>query len=115
MPSIQPGDITCSRKEGNDVVVANIGVSGFHAQIVKEGDYYAAEDPNSLNGMFVDGKKISRAILKNGNVILVGKHTLEFITQAKQPEQKTQQMRGVSMDETMVIAPQEQEKILTST
>ncbi|MBN2254531.1 MAG: FHA domain-containing protein [Deltaproteobacteria bacterium] len=108
--------ITIGRKEGNDVVIDNIGVSGFHAKIVREGDYYAVEDMNSLNGTFVDGKKISKVILDSGNVILVGKHTLEFISEMKQqPEQKTQQMRGISMDETMVIAPLEQEKILAST
>jgi hypothetical protein len=107
---------TIGRKEGNDVVIDNIGVSGFHAKIVREGDYYAVEDMNSLNGTFVDGKKISKVILNSGNVILVGKHTLEFISEMKQqPEQKTQQMRGISMDETMVIAPLEQEKILAST
>lgn len=104
---------TIGRKEGNDIVVDNIGVSGYHAKIVKEGDYYSIEDLNSLNGTFVDGKKVGKAVLNSGDVILVGKHTLEFISE-KAPQKGSQPMRGISMDETMVIGPQDQEKILAS-
>ncbi len=104
---------TIGRKEGNDIVVDNIGVSGYHAKIVKEGDYYSIEDLNSLNGTFVDGKKVVKSVLNSGDVILVGKHTLEFISE-KAPQKGSQPMRGISMDETMVIAPQDQEKILAS-
>lgn len=105
---------TIGRKDGNDIVIDNIGVSGFHAKIVKEGDYYAVEDLNSLNGTFVDSKKIAKVVLNSGDVILVGKHTLEFISETGPQNQKAQPMRGISMDETMVIAPQDQEKILAS-
>lgn len=105
---------TIGRKDGNDIVIDNIGVSGYHAKIVKENDYYAVEDLNSLNGTFVDSKKIAKAVLNSGDVILVGKHTLEFISETEPQNQKVQPIRGISMDETMVIAPQDQEKILAS-
>ena len=106
---------TIGRKGDNDIVIDNIGVSGYHAKIVKEGDYYAVEDLNSLNGTLIDGNKVAKAVLKSGDVILVGKHTLEFISEKIQQDMGSQPVRGMSMDETMVIAPQEQEKIIAST
>ena len=107
---------TIGRKDDNDIVIDNIGVSGFHAKILKDGEFFSVEDLNSLNGTFVDGKKVSRCVLDNGNAILIGKHVLEFISEKKNtPDERTTTIRGVSMDETMVIDPREQKKILTST
>lgn len=107
---------TIGRKSENDIVIDNIGVSGFHAKILKEGESFYIEDLNSLNGTFVDGEKVSKSILNSGDVILIGKHTLEFISEEhKRDEGIKAPIRGVSMDETMVIDPREQEKILTST
>jgi pSer/pThr/pTyr-binding forkhead associated (FHA) protein len=103
------------RKKENDIVIDNIGVSGFHARIVKEDEYFIVEDLNSLNGTFLDGKKVSKAVLNNGDVILIGKHTIDFIPEEKKLGQAQQAVRGISMDETMVIDPGEQEKILAST
>lgn len=105
---------TIGRKNDNDIVIDNIGVSGFHARIVKEDEYFILEDLNSLNGTFVDGKKISKAVLNNGDVILIGKHTIDFVAEAQdQPARPS--VRGISMNETMVIDPRDQEKILAAT
>ncbi|MBN2514543.1 MAG: FHA domain-containing protein [Deltaproteobacteria bacterium] len=112
--SLEKEITTIGRKSDNDIVIDNIGVSGFHARIVKEGEYFVVEDLNSLNGTFVDGKKISKAVLNNGDVILIGKHTVNFITEA-QDKQAGPSVRGISMDETMVIDPRDQEKFLAST
>jgi len=54
---------TIGRKSGNDIVIDNIGVSGFHANILKEGENFYIEDLNSLNGTFVDGKKYPKVFL----------------------------------------------------
>ena len=105
---------TIGRKNDNDIVIDNIGVSGFHARIVKEDEYFILEDLNSLNGTFVDGKKISKAVLNNGDVILIGKHTIDFVAETQdQPARPS--VRGISMNETMVIDPRDQEKILAAT
>lgn len=108
--------LTIGRKEGNDLVIDNQAVSGSHARIVKEEQDFSVEDLNSLNGTFVNGKKVSKYILNNGDVILIGNHTLEYFSERPGEDQvKKPALRGHSMDETMVLSPTEQKKILVST
>ncbi len=105
---------TIGRKEDNDIVIDNQAVSGHHAQIVKEEDDFFIEDLGSLNGTFVNGFKVTKIELFKGDMILVGLHSLEFISEKFRPQddKKAFAVRGRSMDETMVISPQEQKKIL---
>jgi len=108
--------LTIGRKEGNDLVIDNQAVSGSHARIVKEEQDFSVEDLNSLNGTFINGKKVSKYILNNGDVILIGNHTLEYFSEKPGEDQvKKPALRGHSMDETMVLSPTEQKKILVST
>ena len=108
--------LTIGRKEGNDIVIDNIAVSGFHARIVQEDQNYILEDLNSLNGTFLNGQKVSKYALKHGDIILIGNHTIEFISD-KPPETDAARpvIRGRSMNETMVLSPSDQKKILVST
>jgi pSer/pThr/pTyr-binding forkhead associated (FHA) protein len=107
--------ITIGRKEGNNIIIDNQAVSGRHAQITKEGDSIFIEDASSLNGTYVNGQKIFKSELYNGDVILVGVHTLEVISdKVREMDTKGFAVRGRSMDETMVIAPEDKKKILAS-
>ena len=106
---------TIGRKPDNDIVIDNQAVSGHHASITVEGDKLMLEDLGSLNGTFVNGQKISKTELFNGDVVLIGVHTLN-VTSEKNRSQETKgfAVRGRSMDETMVIAPDDQKKIITA-
>lgn len=75
---LQKASISIGRIPGNDVVIDNLAVSGHHARIILEQGYYAVEDINSLNGTFLNNQRIRRSPLKNGDEILIGKHTLVF-------------------------------------
>jgi len=76
-PLVKPA-MGIGRNPASDIHIDNLAVSGSHARIVKDGDTYVIEDLGSLNGTFIGGKRISRAELKDGDEILVGKHTLVF-------------------------------------
>ena len=106
---------TIGRKPDNDIVIDNQAVSGHHASITVEGDKLMLEDLGSLNGTFVNGQKISKTELFNGDVVLIGVHTLN-VTSEKNRSQETKgfAVRGRSMDETMVIAPDDQKKIVAA-
>jgi len=107
--------MTIGRKEGNSIIIDNQAVSGRHAQIAKEGGCIFVEDASSLNGTYVNGQKISKCELFNGDVILIGVHTLEVISdKVRAADAKGFAVRGRSMDETMVIAPEDKKKILAS-
>ncbi len=104
------------RKPDNDIIIDNQAVSGHHAQIKAHGDEVVLEDLGSLNGTFVNSQKISRAELFNGDMVLIGVHTLSVSSNKNREEEdkKSFTMRGRSMDETMVIAPDDQKKILAA-
>ena len=107
--------MTIGRKKDNDIVIDNQAVSGYHARIKKEANSLFVEDANSLNGTFINGQKISRGELHNGDVILIGVHTLDVILEkARETDLKGFAVRGRSMDETVVIGTEEQKKILAS-
>ncbi|MBM4270730.1 MAG: FHA domain-containing protein [Deltaproteobacteria bacterium] len=107
--------MSIGRKAENDIVIDNQAVSSRHAQITKEGDSIFIEDTNSLNGTYVNGQKIFKSELFNGDVVLIGVHTMEVISdKIRDTDTKSFAVRGRSMDETMVIAPDDQKKILAS-
>jgi pSer/pThr/pTyr-binding forkhead associated (FHA) protein len=70
--------VTIGRLPDNNVQIDNLAVSGHHARVVWEVDHFVLEDSNSLNGTFVNNRRITRAALKHGDLILIGKHTLSF-------------------------------------
>ena len=69
---------TIGRLPDNTVVIDNPAVSGHHACVFRDGDAYIVEDLQSTNGTFVNEKRVTRRTLQNGDVVLVGKHTLVF-------------------------------------
>lgn len=70
--------ITIGRKESNDVVIPNLGVSGAHARIDAIAQQFTLTDVGSTNGTFVNKELITTRILQDKDVILVGKHELIF-------------------------------------
>ncbi|HWR15872.1 MAG TPA: FHA domain-containing protein [Terriglobales bacterium] len=70
--------MTIGRLPDNNVHIDNLAVSGHHARLVWENDHFVLEDNNSLNGTFVNNRRINRAALKHGDVILIGKHTISY-------------------------------------
>jgi pSer/pThr/pTyr-binding forkhead associated (FHA) protein len=106
--------MTIGRKSDNDIPVDNMSVSGLHAQILREGSSFFIEDLGSLNGTFVNGRKVTKNELFKGDSILVGLHTLEFISEKVRPaeEKKAFSVRGHSMDETVVIDPKDHKRII---
>jgi pSer/pThr/pTyr-binding forkhead associated (FHA) protein len=105
---------TIGRKSENDIPIDNMSVSGLHAQILKEGDSFFIEDLGSLNGTFVNGRKVTKNELFKGDSILVGLHTLEFISEKVRPaeDKKPFTVKGHSMDETVVIDAKDHKRIL---
>jgi len=67
------------RNRDNDVVIDNIGVSGIHAEIIRNDDQYTIRDLNSKNGVYVNGERVSEKKLNFGDEISIFKHKLKFI------------------------------------
>ena len=76
--ALTQGVVTIGRLPDNLIQVDNLAVSGHHAKIYWDMDHYALEDNNSLNGTFVNNRRISKVVLKDGDEVLIGKHTVLF-------------------------------------
>ena len=76
--ALAQGVVTIGRLPDNLIQIDNLAVSGHHAKIYWETDHYVLEDNNSLNGTFVNNRRISKAVLKDGDEVVVGKHVLAF-------------------------------------
>jgi len=70
--------VTIGRLPDNAVVIDNPAVSGHHACLSLDGSSFILEDLDSTNGTFVNERQITRHTLRNGDVIRIGKHALEF-------------------------------------
>jgi FOG: FHA domain len=108
---------TIGRKPDNDIVIDNQTVSGHHAQIMQNGDTYtfAIHDLNSLNGTYLNGEKVAKGELYDGDIVSLGVHTLDiFSDRKKDADKKGFAVRGRSMEETVIIAAADQKKILSA-
>jgi pSer/pThr/pTyr-binding forkhead associated (FHA) protein len=76
--ALSEGVVTIGRLPDNLIQVDNLAVSGHHAKIYWEADHFTLEDNNSLNGTFVNNRRISKTVLKDGDEVLIGKHTVLF-------------------------------------
>ena len=96
--------ITIGRKPGNDIHVDNLAVSGTHAKILTILNDSFIEDLNSTNGTIINGKKITKHALSNGDKVKIGKHTLEYINEAAEADEG-------EFEKTMIIRPDANEKV----
>ncbi|HXZ20287.1 MAG TPA: FHA domain-containing protein, partial [Candidatus Acidoferrales bacterium] len=75
--------IGIGRAPDNALHVDNLAVSSHHARIFNDGGKLVVEDMNSLNGTFVNSQRVTRATLKPGDVVTVGKHSIEVRGEAE--------------------------------
>jgi pSer/pThr/pTyr-binding forkhead associated (FHA) protein len=65
-----------------DVRFDDATVSRRHALIVHQADGTRVLDDRSLNGVYVNGRRVEWSPLKDGDQIVVGRHTLFFLDSA---------------------------------
>ena len=62
-----------------DVFLDDVTVSRKHALLVREGRSFRIEDQGSLNGTFLNRKRIESGRLENGDELQIGKYKLSFV------------------------------------
>ncbi len=66
------------RQRNNQIQLNDLGVSARHARIFRGTDGYAVEDLKSRNGTWLNGTRVSHAVLKNEDEIRVGATDLRY-------------------------------------
>jgi FHA domain/zinc-ribbon domain len=79
---IPQGDrTTIGRSPDNDIFLDDVTVSRKHAVVLQSGGELRIEDLGSLNGTFVNRRRIDAATqLESGDEVQIGKYRLSFIS-----------------------------------
>ena len=79
--SFQPGDgrTLVGRSPECQIFLDDVTVSRRHAEIVGDGDTFTVRDLGSLNGTYVNRKRIESAVLANDDEVQIGKYRLTFL------------------------------------
>jgi len=75
---LSQGRIFIGRTSDNDLQVDSKFVSRHHAQVIVGPSICVIEDLNSTNGIYLQGKRVRRHRLVDGDVINLGTHELTF-------------------------------------
>ena len=99
--------ISIGRTHDNDIVLENRGVSRKHAMIEFNDNAAVIIDNESLNGTFVNSRKITEEVLRDDDTITIGKYSLVYRTESSGPADGL-----AGMDGTMVLNTKRQKKLL---
>jgi len=72
--------LTVGRRPDSDIFLDDITVSRDHAVLVRRGRDYYLDDCGSLNGTYVNRRRIESHKLADGDELQVGKYKLAFLT-----------------------------------
>jgi FHA domain/zinc-ribbon domain len=70
---------TIGRSPDCGIFLDDVTVSRKHAVLVEEGGHFRIEDQGSLNGTFVNRKRVEAAELADGDEVQIGKYRLTFL------------------------------------
>ena len=87
------GPMHIGRGLGADIRLDHNSISRRHAIIIARGSGPRILDDRSLNGTFVNGRRIEHADLHNGDVIVMGWFELRFLEVPESTPQPRQSMR----------------------
>lgn len=100
--------LSIGRTSDNDIVLENRGVSRRHATIELNPQDAVIIDNESLNGTFVNDRRIEEQILNDGDSITIGKYTLTF--RCETPHET----KPSDLDGTMMLNTKRQREMLES-
>jgi pSer/pThr/pTyr-binding forkhead associated (FHA) protein len=77
--------VTIGRHPDSDIFLDDVTVSRRHAQVRRERGGFVVEDVGSLNGTYVNGERIERAVLRDADQVQVGKFRFVVIGASDAP------------------------------
>ncbi len=67
-----PGSLTIGRATDNDIVIPDVLASRHHATLIPTPGGMEIVDNRSINGTFVNGTRVDKALLDEGDVVTIG-------------------------------------------
>ncbi len=75
-------EIEIGRSPEAAVFLDDVTVSRTHAVLVRDESGYTIEDRGSLNGTYVNRRRVEKAKLEDGDEVQIGKYRLTFLSHA---------------------------------
>ena len=72
--------VTVGRSPDCEIFLDDVTVSRKHAVLVRSGDGFTIADEGSLNGTFVNKRRVENAELEDGDELQIGKYRLTFLS-----------------------------------
>jgi pSer/pThr/pTyr-binding forkhead associated (FHA) protein len=72
-------EMVAGRSSDCDIVLAQDEVSRRHARFERKGDFYEVRDQGSVNGTFVNGRRVERHTMRVGDVVQIEGYQLTFV------------------------------------
>lgn len=79
--------LTIGRSPHSDLFLDDVTVSRHHARVLRDEGGFWVEDLNSLNGTYVNRKRIEQQRLFDGDELQIGKFKLAFLEQSEEGSQ----------------------------
>jgi len=118
VPAIN-GPITIGRAPDNAIAIDNVAVSTHHARIEIQQGRMVLSDLGSLNGTFVNSQRVNSATLKDGDVISIGKHSIQVdemdrmeLTRADVAQAMRELVTVPAMSETLVLDTKQRRQMM---
>lgn len=72
--------VRVGRDPASDIVLEDLLVSRHHAEMIRQADRtYEIVDLDSHNGTFLNGRRVRRASLRQGDTVAIGRHRLALV------------------------------------
>ncbi|MEM9398758.1 MAG: FHA domain-containing protein [Verrucomicrobiota bacterium] len=86
--------ISIGRTPDNQIDIADASISSYHGELRLEGGDYKLVDFNSTNGTRINDERISEAILRNNDIVMLGNVMIRYesenvLSAPPAPEQQT--------------------------
>jgi pSer/pThr/pTyr-binding forkhead associated (FHA) protein len=72
------GSYTIGRSSSSDLQIRDRATSRQHCRIDYDGEFYWLVDGDSHNGTYVNGRKITKCLLYDGDIVTIGHAELAF-------------------------------------
>jgi pSer/pThr/pTyr-binding forkhead associated (FHA) protein len=99
-PVVPERELVIGRSNDIDVALIEDMVSRRHARVLLQGDALVIEDLGSTNGTFVNGEKVRRARLKEGDKILIGTSIIRVALSEGSEGSSTESEAKIKLQET---------------
>ncbi len=94
--------VSIGRRHTNDIQLNDLTVSGRHALVTTLGDNVFVDDLGSTNGTLLNGSRVTKSMLKHGDIIQVGNFQFSYYADEVEDYEPTMFIKA-EIEDTKVI------------